>query len=67
MAFAMKGGVSRAINIFFSSKMFFRTHLESFPDCQNMFCAQSQKFSFIQTSAYKSATNCCQHDPHHQH
>ena len=37
MAFAMKGvGVSRVIAFFF--KMFFcKNHLESFPDCQNVF------------------------------
>ena len=32
------GRVSRAINAF--SKLFFRKkHLESFPDCQNVFCS----------------------------
>ena len=36
MAFAMKGGVSRAIDVFFKN-VFFKNHLELFPDCQKMF------------------------------
>ena len=31
------GGVSRAIDIYFE-KWFFKNHLESFPDCENVFC-----------------------------
>ena len=38
MAFAMKGGgVSRAIDVFWKM-VYFKNHLESFPDCQNVFC-----------------------------
>ena len=34
-----EGGVLRAINVFF--KIFFcKNHLQSFPDCQNVFCTQ---------------------------
>ena len=40
MAFAMKGGGGLACHsVFFLQKMIFRkNHLESFPDCQNVFC-----------------------------
>ena len=37
MAFDMKSGVSHAINVF-SKMFFFKKHLESFSDCQNVFC-----------------------------
>ena len=37
MAFAMKGG-SRVPLPFFSKMVFCKNHLESFPDCQNVFC-----------------------------
>ena len=41
MAFAMKGGglegVSFAIKLFWKM-IFFKNHLESFPDCENVFC-----------------------------
>ena len=59
-----------------SSKMLTKFQLQILPELQiqnldQILCSKSeQKFSFMNnphSSAPKSATNCCQHDPHHQH
>ena len=38
MAFAMKGGGGLECHIPILKNDFFKNHLESFPDCENVFC-----------------------------
>ena len=38
MAFAMKGGGVSSAAYLFWKMIFFKNHLESFPDCENVFC-----------------------------
>ena len=40
MAFAMKGGRGLAYHKRIQKNDLFKNHLESFPDCQNVFCTQ---------------------------
>ena len=38
MVFSMKGGVSSSTYVTILKNNFFENHLESFPDCENVFC-----------------------------
>ena len=38
MAFAMKGGGVSSVTYLFLKMIFIKNHLESFPDCENVFC-----------------------------